>query len=140
MPSDVLKNYSYLQARLSPAHKPNRKPLTFPAHSDHWRRSVPVGADRSPHRLLLRRGRMVSSPHPAAALYLCNTLCRFRDNGIKKNHAGEESVKPCWAILMVTVMAGSCSDCAAFSRQLFSTLDSYKLVQAASRSSSPCLC
>lgn len=30
----------------------------------------------------------------------------FRANGIKKNHAGEESVKPCWAFLMILVMVG----------------------------------
>lgn len=30
----------------------------------------------------------------------------FRGKGIKRNHAGEESVRPCWAFLMITVMAG----------------------------------
>ena len=30
----------------------------------------------------------------------------FREHSIKRNHIGEESIKPCWAFLMIVVMIG----------------------------------
>ena len=30
----------------------------------------------------------------------------FKERALKRNHAGEESIKPCWAVLMIMVMIG----------------------------------
>jgi hypothetical protein len=30
----------------------------------------------------------------------------FKEHAVTRNHAGEESVKPCWALLMISVMIG----------------------------------
>jgi hypothetical protein len=92
MPTDALRNYSYIEV---PPHPPPSTTTT-------------VVLDYTPPP---------SSQTFGAAVFLlvqivllidfCYDVAEwFKEHAVTRNHAGEESVKPCWALLMISVMLG----------------------------------